>query len=237
MKKTYSVFCILILLIAVARAETAIIPTQISDSKSSKIDESDLSLSDESLGLGKGQEVENKKSIKSATKEEIEFDAPIDPSYMNEPFRASPIAKEEAREDELEDDDLYFDDFSNLGINMNELLKEKKTAGKKIKEESVAPIKEEKKIDIGLLQLSCDEFSGRLMREAFTSCGIVSKEYLNSKIELTIDGDGRISMFDSSMNLVGAKKLCLSGYVASTPAKNVGADFTCRVYFQGITNI
>lgn len=232
MKKTYSVFCILILLLTVARAETAKISTQISDSQSSKIDESDLLLSDEALGLSKGQEVENKKSIKSTIKEEIEFDAPIDPSYMNEPFRASPIAKEETREDELEDDDLYFDDFSDLGINMHELLKEKKTAEKKIKEVPVAPLKEEKKIDIGLLQLSCDEFSGRLMREAFTPCGIVSKEYLNSKIELTVDDIGRISMFDFSMNLTGAKKLCLSGYVASKPVKNVGANFTCRVYFQ-----
>lgn len=232
MKKTYSIFCILVFVMAIANAEVVKTPNQNDNFQLTKLDEGDLLLSDEVLGESTKMEIESNKNSIASSKEEIEFDAPIDPSYLNEPSRANLISKQESSDDESEDDDLYYDDFSDLGINIKELLKERKPLEKKIKEEPVIVIKEEKKVDIGLLQLSCDEFSGRVAREAFTSCGIVSKEYLNSKLELTIDEGGRISMFDSSMNLAGPKKLCLSGYVASKPVKNVGANFTCRVYFQ-----
>lgn len=232
MKKTYSIFCILVFVMAVAKAEVVKNPNYNDSSQLSKIDESDLLLSDEALGESTKKEIESKKNSTTSPREEVEFDAPIDPNYLNEPSKANFISKQESSDDELEDDELYFDDFSDLGINVNDLLKDKKRLVKKTKEEPLIAIKEEKKVDVGLLQLSCAEFSGRVAREAFSSCGIGSKEYLNSKLELTIDDIGRISTFDSTMNLASQKKLCLSGYVASKPAKNVGANFTCRIYFQ-----
>lgn len=199
---------------------------------SMKLDESDLVLSDEALNSNVGNVNRvRQQEIKLSNDDEVSFDAPIDPSYLNEkPSNAYISAKEEA-EDDL-DDELYFDDFSDLGIDINEINKPKKHIAKKINEAPLLPIVEEKKIDLSLLQLSCDEFSGRLAREAFSSCGILSKEYKNSKIELTLDESGRISTYDSSLNLADNKKLCLSGYVANKPAKNMGANFTCRVYFQ-----
>jgi len=217
---------------AVAQAEVVKNPIQNNSSQLIKLDESDLLLSDEVLSESTKKEIEKNKNSITSSREEVEFDAPIDPSYLNEPSKADLISKQESSDDELEDDDLYFDDFSDLGININELLNDKKGLVKKTKEEPVVAIKEEKKVDVGLLQLSCDEFSGRLVREAFASCGINTKEYQNSKLELALDDNGRISTFDSNINLIGSKKLCLSGYVASKPAKNVGASFTCRVYFQ-----
>lgn len=232
MKKTYSIFCILVFVMAIAKAEVVKNSNYNDISQLNKLDESDLLLSDELLGKSAKKEIESNKNSITSVKEEIEFDAPIDPSYLNEPFEADLLANQDTSEDELEDDDLYYDDFSDLGINVNELLKEKKPSIKKNKEEPLVAIKEEKKVDVGMLQLSCDEFSGRVAREAFPSCGIGTKEYLNSRLELTIDDNGRISMFDSTINLESQKKLCLSGYVASKPAKNVGANFTCRVYFQ-----
>ena len=205
----------------------------ISNEDSVKLDDSDLALSDEVLNSNVGSgNIVRQQEIKHSNDEEVSFEAPIDPSYLYEkPSNVYISAKEEESEDDL-DDELYFDDFSDLGIDINEINKTKKPIAKKFNEAPILPIKEEKKIDLSLLQLSCDEFSGRIAREAFSSCGIISKEYRNSKIELTLDESGRISTFDSSLNLAENKKLCLSGYVASRPTKNMGASFTCRVYFQ-----
>ena len=98
----------------------------------------------------------------------------------------------------------------------------------------IAPpsIPEKKVVDMKLLQLSCNEFTGRLVHEAFPLCNIGGGEIMNSKIELTINENGRINSFDNSNKLTEGKKLCLSGYVASKPAENVGAEFTCRVVIQ-----
>ena len=89
-----------------------------------------------------------------------------------------------------------------------------------------------KVVDIKLLQLSCNEFTGRLSREAFPLCNIKIADIKYSKIDLTMNEEGRISSFDNSLNLAETKKLCLSGYVANRPAMSVGADFTCRVLIQ-----
>ena len=91
---------------------------------------------------------------------------------------------------------------------------------------------EKKEVDIKLLQLSCNEFTGRLSREAFPLCNIKIADIKYSKIDLTMNEEGRISSFDNSLNLAETKKLCLSGYVANRPAMSVGADFTCRVLIQ-----
>jgi hypothetical protein len=135
-------------------------------------------------------------------------------------------------EEEGEDEEEFYDDFSDLGIDVNHLFKddEKKTAKKEIVEPSPLPAKKE--VDIKFIQLACDEFTGRLTREAFPLCNIDQEEIKNSKIELTLGQDGRINTYENTLNISLNKKTCLSGYVASKPAVNVGADFTCRVLMQ-----
>lgn len=144
----------------------------------------------------------------------------------------------EQLDDEDEDDDLVYDDFSDLGININNLLKKKEKEEKTITKNELkveAPatsIPVKKEVDIKFIQLACDEFTSRLTNEAIPLCKINIQEIKNSKIELTLGEDGRINSYENSLNLPLDKKSCLSGYIATKPAANVGAEFTCRVWVQ-----
>lgn len=170
--------------------------------KDTRITNEDLKLSDEVLGseLIVSDELDNHKlSSKS-----IEID----------------------EEEEIDEDEFYEDDFSDLGIDMKQVLSE---APVKEKELPSLPVVPEKKIDLSVLQLSCDEFTGRIENEAFPLCGILVKDNKNSRLELTMDEVGKISSYSSTIGLIESKRLCLSGYIASKPAKSVGTNFTCRI--------
>ena len=58
--------------------------------------------------------------------DEILFEAPVDPTYQTTSGKkiSENMALQKEDEEDL-DDDLYFDDFSDLGINVKDLLNEK----------------------------------------------------------------------------------------------------------------
>ncbi|NOS93405.1 MAG: hypothetical protein HOP30_15910 [Cyclobacteriaceae bacterium] len=130
-----------------------------------------------------------------------------------------PVVIEE--EDDDDDMDLDFPAWPSFPVSAKSKVEVTKTS---------PPSKKE--VDPSLLRLSCDEFTGRLTREGFPICNIDLQEVKNSKIEITLNQEGRISNFENTSNLAFNKRTCLAGYVASKPAANVGADFTCRVVIQ-----
>ena len=154
------------------------------------------------------------------------------PLFYKEFKKDNQTSVEAANEVEDDDEDGLYDDFSDLGIDTNHLLKneERKVVKKEIVEP--APLPTKKEVDFKFIQLACDEFTGRLTNEAFPLCNIDKQEIRNSKIEVTLGQDGRINSYENTLSISLNKKSCLSGYVASKPVTNVGTDFTCRVLIQ-----
>lgn len=159
----------------------------------------------------------------------------VDEPVLSAPYRKmltqSPKSTRKVTEELDEDDEFAFDDFSDLGIDVNQLNETSNKAEKK--EITIAPAPALKKeVDPRLLRLSCDEFTSRLLHEALPACHIELSEAKNSKLELTLNESGRISNYENSLNVATNKLLCLSGYISGKPANGVGQDFTCRVVIQ-----
>jgi len=171
----------------------------------------------------------SKETKEVASMDEFDFGPPVEIDYTsaNSKSSAVDIVKSDADEDEDE-----FDDFSDLGIDINEIAIDE--AKKKVKKEviEVPALPAKKEVNVKFLDLSCAEFTGRLQREAFPLCQIDVQKIKYSKIELVLSQEGRIASYENTSNLSEDKKLCLSGYVANRPAMNVGTEFTCRVLIQ-----
>ncbi len=88
------------------------------------------------------------------------------------------------------------------------------------------------KVSPEILKMACDEFNGRLMREAFSICKINSKELNNVLIEVTVDDIGKLINYSHNLNIFSEKKYCLGGYIANNPMKFKGTSFTCKTFIN-----
>jgi hypothetical protein len=224
-------------------------PEARSISSINKIEKKDLELTDEVLlpeaSVDKAPLIESKSELLFGDTLNFDGQAPVELDYKGVTPKSNCVSDSEAisptksgltidtSDNVDESDELnYVDigDFVTLGINITE--EDLRETPKKPIVVTPPQVPEKKEVDLKLLQLSCNEFTGRLSREAFPLCNIKIADIKYSKIDLTMNEEGRISSFDNSLNLTETKKMCLSGYVANRPAMSVGADFTCRVLIQ-----